>query len=88
MKIPVREESYLGDFHKGLEWGKDFRQQCVDKLMTKDTHHLHIPWLLNYIINILTFSTNDGPTLWVSKKAQQCDAIAMSSLDIVVNISN
>ena len=34
-KIPIREESYLGDFYKGLEWGKDFRQQCVDKLTMK-----------------------------------------------------
>ena len=60
----------------------------ADDEISEKIHHLHIPWLLNYIINIFTFSMNGGLTLWVSEKAQQCDAIAMSSLDIVVNISN
>ena len=60
----------------------------ADDEISEKIRHLHIPWLLNYIINIFTFSTNGGLTLWVSKKAQQCDAIAMSSSDIVVNIFN
>ena len=60
----------------------------ADDEISEKICHLCIPWLLNYIINIFTFSTNGGLTLWVSKKAQQCNAIVMSSLDIVVNISN
>ena len=49
--------------------------QAEHKISEK-IHHLHIPWLLNYIINIFTFSMNGGLALWVSEKAQQCDAIA------------
>ena len=60
----------------------------ADDEISEKIHHLCIPWLLNYIINIFTFNTNGGLTLWVSEKAQQCDTIAMSSSDIVVNISN
>ena len=59
----------------------------VDDKTSNRSHHLCVPWRLTEF-SIQVVHKWWGLTLWVSEKAQQCDAIAMGPSDIIMNISN